>query len=210
MKQPRAILLGTSNPAKQDMLRWMLEGLPLAPATPSQLGLDAVPEERADTHESIAQEKAVEWSRSAFMLSIASDGGLVIPALGPRWQSRYTHRFAGPDAGDAQRVAGLLELMKPYAGSQREATWVEAVAIADGGELLASWEVTGATGVIAEEGGTPPQARGFWAFTVWYFPHLGKTYGRLSPAEREGLDDHWTRLRGEIQHFFRDFSGAGE
>ncbi len=184
-------------------MRWMLEGLPLSPATPFQLGLQAIPDEAGGTHETIAQAKALDWSQAGSVLSIASDGGLVVPALGTGWESRYTHRFAGPEANDAQRLERLLELMKPYHGAQREATWVEAVAIADQGELLASWELTGATGIISEDSPALPPASGFWAFTAWYFPGLGKTYNELSLEEREGLEDHWVRLRREVQDFFR-------
>ena len=90
------ILLGTSNTAKQDALRWLLEGLPLLPATPTQLDLKILPEETGDTHQAIAQTKAKEWSRAASMLAIASDGGLLLPVLGSGWESRFTHRFAGP------------------------------------------------------------------------------------------------------------------
>ena len=58
-----SILLGTNNPAKQDALRWLLEGLVLSPVTPAQLGLDAAPEETGNTHEIIARAKAQDWSR---------------------------------------------------------------------------------------------------------------------------------------------------
>ena len=84
------------------------------------------------------------------MLVIASDGGLVIPALGDNWESRYTHRFAGPAADDRERARRLLEVMGPLRGDERSASWVEAVALADRGEVLASWSLTGATGYIVE------------------------------------------------------------
>jgi inosine/xanthosine triphosphate pyrophosphatase family protein len=198
-----AILLSTGNPAKQHTLKWLLEGLPLSPVTPGRLGLRAAPREAGDTHEAIARAKARDWSRAASALAIASDGGLVLPALGTRWDSRRTHRFAGPAADDGQRLRGLLDLMRPYRGAEREASWIEAVAIADRGEVLASWELRGATGVIAESPGAPAQATGFWAFSLWYFPQLGKTYNQLSLEEREELRDHWARLRVLVRRFFR-------
>ncbi len=196
------ILLGTRNPSKQGTLRLLLEGLPLAPTTPYQMGLAEATDERGDTHQDIANAKALDWSRSGSMLAIASDGGLVLPALGDAWESRYTHRFAGPDATNAQRLQGLLELMRPFQGEQRSATWVEAVALADRGKLLASWELIGATGVIADKPSTAPDTCGFWAFSVWYFPALSKTYDQLSQEQREGLDDHWAQLRAKVQEFF--------
>ena len=197
------VLLGTNNPDKQEVLRWTLDGLALAPKTPSQLGLLVEPSEVGETHRAIATAKAIDWSNSGSMLAIASDGGLLVPALGPNWESRYTHRFAGPDADNAQRVERLMELMQPYKGGQREATWIESLAIADRGELLASWDIQGATGIVAEHPSGVPQLLGFWVFSLWYFPELGKTYDQLSLEERRELNDHWAALRGQVQSFFR-------
>jgi inosine/xanthosine triphosphate pyrophosphatase family protein len=197
------VLLGTSNPAKQRTLRWLLDGLPFSPVTPQELGLDAVPEEEGDTHEAISRAKSRHWSLAGGMLAVATDGGLVLPALGSGWESRYTHRFAGPEADDDERLRRLLELMRPFHGPDREASWVEAVAVADRGRVLVSWELRGATGVVAEDANDSPQVPGFWAFSVWYFPQVGKAYNQLSPEEREELEDHWARLRRLAQRFFR-------
>ena len=197
------ILLATTNPAKEHTFRRLLEGLHLSPVTPAELGLESVPQEEGDTHEAIARSKAELWSLAGSTLAIASDGGLVLPALGGRWDSRYTHRFAGPAADDAERLNRLLELMRPFQGPEREASWREAVAIAQKGRILVSWELMGGTGLIADSPGDQYQVPGFWVFSVWYFPQFGKTYTQLSPGERESLDDHWTRLRQLVQRYFR-------
>ncbi len=201
------ILLATGNPAKQATLQWLLEDLPLETVTPGELGLTLVPDEEGETHQAIARQKASAWSRAASMLVIASDGGLVIPALGANWESRFTHRFAGAAANDRDRLRSLLELMQPYQGAEREASWIEAVAIADRGQILTSWELTGATGLIAdvpiEDPGEDPAVEGFWVFSVWRFPELGKYYNRLTEAERMSLDDHWTQFRVRVQSYFQ-------
>ena len=197
------ILLATTNPAKERTFRWLLDGLPLSPMTPAELAFEDVPQEEGETHEAIARSKAELWSLAGSTLAIASDGGLVLPALGGRWESRYTHRFAGPAADDAERLSRLLELMRPFQGADREASWREAVAIAHRGRILVSWELKGGTGIIADSPADPYQVPGFWAFSVWYFPQFGKTYPELSPGERESLDDHWTRLRQLVQRYFR-------
>ena len=201
------ILLATGNPAKQATLQWLLEGLPLETVTPGELGLKSVPDEEGETHQDIARQKANAWSQAASMVVIASDGGLVIPALGANWESRFTHRFAGAAANDQDRLRSLLELMRPYQGAEREASWIEAVAIADRGQTLTSWELTGATGLIADvsrEGpGQDPAVEGFWVFSVWRFPKFGKYYNQLTEAERQSLDDHWTQLRVQVQSYFR-------
>ena len=195
--------MGTGNPAKAEALRRLLEGLPIDPVTPKVLRLEVEPEESGDTHLAIAALKAQEWSSAGSMLAVASDGGVRIPALGDGWDSRYTHRFAGPDADDARRRERLLDLMRPYRGEDRRASWVEALAVADRGRLLAAWEVQGATGVISDSASAPPQTPGFWAFSVWRFPSYDKTYDQLSPQELEDLNDHWARLHRLAQGFLR-------
>ena len=198
------ILLATSNPTKQQTFRWLLEGLSLSSVTPDQLGLSTVPKEEGDTHEAIARLKARQWSVAGSALTIASDGGLVIPALGEWWESRFTHRFAGPAADDGGRIQRLLELLHPYQGTARKAWWVEALAIASRDRVLASWELRGGSGVIAEAPSDSSRGSSFWAFSVCYVPQFGKTYNHLSPQEWEALGDHWTRLRRLVQGFFRD------
>ena len=194
------ILLATGNPDKQAEFRRLLHGLPFAPVTPADAGLSGVPEEEGDTHEAIARDKAAQWSKAASMLAIASDGGLVIPALRLRWESRYTHRFAGPAADNDERLSRLLELMRPFHGEDRRASWVEALAIADRGRVLASWELYGGGGYLDEQPPAGPLPE-FWVFSVWRFPRFGATYSQLTGAQRESIDDHWGRLRRLVRRF---------
>jgi inosine/xanthosine triphosphate pyrophosphatase family protein len=196
------ILLATGNSDKQNAFRSLISGLQLRPVTPAEIEVTASTLEDGDTHEAIALEKAVAWSKAGSMLAIASDGGLVIPALGPAWQSRHTRRFAGPEVDDSQRVDRLLELMEPYTGADRAASWAEALAIAYKGRPLASWELLGATGEIAQsrQPGLVPE---FWAFTLWNFPEHGKNYNELTPEELSSLNDHWTRLGQLVRRFFQ-------
>ena len=203
------ILLGTTNPAKLEKLRWLLEGLPLEPVSPRDLGMAGRgPDEDGPTHLETAVAKAREWSLAAGLPAISTDGGLVIPALGAGWRSTLTHRFAGEGADDPARVSRLLELMAPHSGDGRRASWVEAVAVADGESSLASWEVAGADGVLLEAP-SGPAVPGFWVFSLWYFPRLGKTYNELDQGELESLDDHWTHLRALVRGFFMDRTTPG-
>lgn len=203
------ILLGSTNPAKLEKLRWLLEGLPLEPVSPRDLGMAGRgPDEDGPTHLETAVAKARAWSLVAGLPAISTDGGLVIPALGDGWRSTLTHRFAGEGADDPARVSRLLELMAPHSGDGRRASWVEAVAVADGARSLASWEVPGAEGRLLEAP-SGPAVPGFWVFSLWYFPRLGKTYNELDLAELESLDDHWTRLRALVRGFFMDRTTPG-
>ena len=197
------VLLATGNRDKQAQLRPIFDGLPFAPLTPAAAGAAApTDDECGATHEAIARQKAARWSAAADgMLAIASDGGLVIPALGPRWESRHTRRSAGSAADNRQRLARLLELMQPYQGENRRAQWVEALALARHGQVLASWQLTGATGYIdvppsgnqaSDDADDMPE---FWVFNIWRIPQFNAPYRRLTPQQREAAGDHWSRLR---------------
>lgn len=207
MSLPR-ILLATGNADKQRMLAWLLDGMPVQAVAPTELGVTAEPDESGDTHEAIARSKAQEWSRVAGIPAIASDGGLLVPALGANWESRHTHRFAGPAADDAERQRRLMHLMEPFSDDQRRAGFVEALAIAHGDDTVASWEVTGATGLIVDslgQKGCDTDGDGFWVFPLWYFPEFGRTYDRLTESERASLGDHWETLRVRVQDFLREW-----
>ena len=200
------ILLATTNWAKAQRLRVLLEGLPLEVRTHEDMGLShwRGPQEVGTSHEKNARVKAEGWSKAAEKLAIASDGGLLIPALGTRWESLLTHRFAGEEATDRDRASQLLDLMEPYVGEERRARWVEALAIADAGRTLASWQVDGPSGLVAESvpGATESSDRGFWVFDIWYFPELGKTYNELDQNELAKINDHWGQLRYQVKSFF--------
>ncbi len=166
------------------------------------------PEETGETHGEIAAQKAVAWSQAGGMLAVCSDGGLTIPALGDRWQSILTRRLTG-EGDDEERVGRLLELMESIPTEQRGAQWTEALAVADCGQLMACWEVQGATGVVAESAGPGGSVPGFWAFSVWELPALGKRYSELTDKELESVDDHWTQLKALLQAFLREMPQAG-
>ena len=197
------ILLGTGNLAKQETLRWLLDGLSLRCFTPSDLGLTTVPDETGSTHLEIACQKALQWSATTSMLVIASDGGLTVPSLGDCWESRFTHRFAGQDASDEDRVKQLLELMKSFTGEDRKASWIESIAIADHTEVLTSWEITGAEGLISNDPVEDTGIPGFWVFSIWFIPQFGKYYNQLTTFEKETINDHWGQLKRNVQAFFQ-------
>ena len=203
MTQERSILLATTNPAKREMLTWLLDGLGITLVGPEALLPQPQVEESASTHRGNAALKAVAWSRAYGGIAIASDGGLRIEALGPAWDSLHTARFAGPEADDRRRLEKLLELMAPYSGDQRRATWLEAVALARAGELLASWQAQGGDGILKTSFDPDRMLPGFWVGAIWYFPNLGKRYSELSEAERREISEPWSLLKPRVEAFFR-------
>jgi len=144
--------------------------------------------ETAGTLRGNAELKALAYSQAG--LAIASDGGLEVPALGQAWDPVLTRR-----SGQAR----LRELSRGLVDSRL--IWREAVAIAENGRLLGSWEEAGTTGVLARQ--PWPAPRVFWVWDIFFFPELGKTWAQLSPEERQQVDLTWTRLRATIVATFR-------
>ena len=198
---PQALLLGTENRAKQERLAWLLDGTGRTWVTPAQVSL-ATPRAQEDgpSHRANAITKAMAWSEAYGGMAIASDGGLVIPALGSGWDSLRTRRFSSGD--DVARARELLALMSSLAGKERRAYWTEAVAVADGGRLLHAIEAQSGEGFIAKEVDEALVKDGFWVGAVWYFPQVGKRYADLTPAELEQVGDHWKALKAQVQKLF--------
>lgn len=192
------LLLATTNPAKLAKLRWLLEGTAVEPVTP-QAPFEAP--EVGRTHQENAEAKALAWSRHFEMPAIASDGGLVIPALGEHWDALFTARFAGPEATDRDRLARLLDLMRPYTGAERTAFWREAIAVAAEGRVIASWHAESQPGLLGDSYDAKDLRPGFWAFTIWRIPELGRAYSQLTPAEIDHLEDHWGLLRRQVREW---------
>ena len=119
--------------------------------TAAELGVRADPDESADTHEAIARSKAEEWSSAAGIPAIASDGGLAGAGAGGQLGRVGTRAGSrGPAASDAERQRGCWNcwIRTPtLTGTPR--SWKDWPS-ADGGQTLASWEVSGATGRIVE------------------------------------------------------------
>jgi inosine/xanthosine triphosphate pyrophosphatase family protein len=217
MTAPR-ITVATTNPAKLQELQRLIGALatviplPLAAGDPA---LAKVVHERGETVEEIAAAKAVDWSRllasSGFpSLTIASDGGLLIPALGSLWNPLRTRRFAGEQVSDLERSRRLLDLAKHLCGEDRSIWWQEAVAIADQGRLIGTRSASGPSGRLARTIREDLLARsaGFWVPTIWEMPELGvRRLAELTPEERAQLSDHWAALREPLRAMLSDYLG---
>jgi XTP/dITP diphosphohydrolase len=142
---------------------------------------DALPsfEENAPTFAENALGKALHYSRLHDGLVIADDSGLVVPALGGA-PGVHSARYAGPGATSEERIKKLLAEMEAKNGAERAASFVCAIALAEGGRALAI--VTDR--VDGEILRTRRGAGGFGYDPVFYFPALKKTFAELSGEEK--------------------------
>ena len=184
------LFLASSNPGKLREYRAMAAGLSL------QLdplpNFDSLPafEEAAPTFAENAAGKALHYSRFVAERVIADDSGLVVPALGGA-PGPKSARYAGPDAGDVDRVRKLLkELRRLPAGAgrgeparapdERLARFVCVLALAQEGRLIAVFSDC-VEGVLLEE---PRGTSGFGYDPIFFYAPLGKTFAELTPKEK--------------------------
>ena len=193
------ILLATGNRAKQEKLRWLIDGLGFSVVTPRDLGLTFDPPEHGETHAEVAAAKALAWAEHSGQLVIASDGGAFIPALGQSWNSLFTKRAAGDVSSDADRADHLLALMRGRTDDERNVTWIEGIGVARPGEVLGQWQATGAIGRLVEQYDLAKIGNGFWFPALLTVPRFGKLVADLTPAEASQLDDGWNTLYGEVR-----------
>jgi XTP/dITP diphosphohydrolase len=197
---PLTLLLATTNEAKVNRLRGLLEGLNISLELPKIVSRPPRIEEDGDSHQAIAIQKALAWSKAFDGLALASDGGLMVPALGSMWASLTTRRASDKHANDAERATHLLDLMRKLKGSDRAVAWVEAVALADRGNLIEHFQAEGLKGLLAEDYQPAPEgAPGFWVDGLWLHAANGKRRWELNTEERLSLKDPWEALASAVR-----------
>ena len=143
-------------------------------------------------------------------LVLATDGGLLFPALGSAWDPVRTRRFAGPDADGVDRARALLARAEGLDGDDRRIGWREAVAVARGDAVVVRFAAESPPGDLARavEPALVVAGEGFWLPAVWRCPEYGgRLLAELLPAERDARDDHWSRLGADLRRWLADQHG---
>lgn len=201
-RRPLRLIAATRNPAKLRAFQRVAGSVATVEPLPSDISLGARIEEQIEAAEDlarIAEQKAIAWSRAVGedRFVIASDGGLLVPALGARWNPARSRRFAGVNATDLDRASSLLTLASGLQGDRRAIGWREAIGVARDGRLLFGATAEGAAGLLATDVSSEAiaAAGGFWVEALWRCPEFGgRLLAELTPDERWRRDDHWQRL----------------
>lgn len=199
------ILIGTTNEDKRNKLSWLIEGLRLTPKPMKMSLLNNPFTEDVTSHRGNAEKKAIFYSQLTDELVISSDGGVIIPALESKWASLNTHRFAGENASDQDRVFDLLQLMSPFHGKHRRIIWREAVAVARSGTLLGLWEAKGREGLLLENNDQDNDNLGFWLHSLWLIPSFNLLYDDLTEKQKQWVYDPWSQIKPLIQVYFMNY-----
>lgn len=194
------IVLGTKNPHKQDMLKWIVADI-FSEVVGMQSSIDV--NESGTTFEENARLKAAAIARKENTYAIATDGGVLIPSLGNNWNALLTRRFIGrKDVDDFDRIEALLEIMKDKEGEDRTIVWKEALAIANPHGVIFSVEVEGDTGVLQKTYNPKQYKEGIWVCTLWSYPQFaGKNFFDLTEEEKKYGEISWWKLREKTREY---------
>jgi XTP/dITP diphosphohydrolase len=147
--------------------------------------LSAYPEtaetvETGKTFEENAVLKATAASRQLPGLVVADDSGLEVDALGGA-PGIYSARYAGPNATDKQNIDKLLTELTRIERAKRSARFRCVIALAREGNVLGTFQ-----GVVEGTIVDSPRGRSGFGYDPVFMPTgFGKTFGQLSPTEKD-------------------------
>jgi XTP/dITP diphosphohydrolase len=170
------LLLATTNKGKAAEYRDLLKGLDFELVTLGQAGISQEAEENCSTFEGNARSKAEFYAALSGLLTLADDSGLEVDALGGEPGVRSS-RYAGDNAGDAERVSFLLNKLRDIPQEKRQARFRCVIAISQPDKMTLTTEGT-CEGFIAPG---PQGDNGFGYDPIFYLPEYNKTIAELTP-----------------------------
>jgi XTP/dITP diphosphohydrolase len=191
------LLLATSNKAKVQEYRSLLQDLPLELVLPAELGITTKVSEVGDSLEENARLKATVLAAESQLLALADDSGLEVDALGGE-PGRLSARYAGEGASDRDRIDHLLARLKEVPRERRTARFrcVIAIATPDGEVELFSGECPGFITFA------PRGEQGFGYDPVFYLPQMDKTMAEL-PLEVKNQVSHRGKATRQVYPWLR-------
>lgn len=137
-----------------------------------------------------AIKKAVVVSRFAKRLTVADDSGLEVDILGGLPGVRSA-RFAGTGQDDAKNNQKLIMLLKDVPFKKRGAQFRCAIAVADSGRLLGTFEAR-CRGLIGfkRQGNT-----GFGYDPLFVIPKYNRTFAQLGPKIKDQMSHRAKAIR---------------
>ncbi len=172
------LVVATANPGKLREYRALLDGLGLVlVALPASV---SPPPETGDTFLANARIKAHHAARHTGLFALGDDSGLEVTALGG-WPGVSSARFAGEGATDAQRMAQVLDRLRPH--RDRSAAMRTALVLAgpDGSE---SWAEGVLRGTVAF---APRGSRGFGYDPLFVPEGFTGTLAELGPEVKDRI-----------------------
>jgi len=191
----RKLVVATRNQGKLRELETLLAGTPFRAVSLADLGQIPEHEEKGETFEANAIQKALQYSQLTDDLALADDSGLEVDALGGAPGVRSA-RYGGPGLSDEGRCLLVLKEMEKHAWEDRQARFICVLALAQAGELVRTFRGV-VEGMIAFE---PRGAGGFGYDPIFYHPPSARTFGELSPAEKDAVSHRGIAIREFVKY----------
>ncbi len=190
------LVLASSNPGK------IIEFQRILPADieirlAGDLGI-ILPPETGRTFKENAVSKATAAAAASGHVAIGDDSGLEVDALNGLPGVRSA-RYAGEEANNDDNVAKLLASMSEVPADQRTARFRCVIAMAEPCGTVHAFEGE-ATGAI----GNQPKGTGGFGYDPVFIIEDGRTFGELSPEEKDLLSHRGIAMRAlgpELQRF---------
>ena len=187
------LLIATTNPGKFAEVSGFLAQLPVHVLSLRDLRDPPTVVEDGATYEANALKKARTLADHANLLTLADDSGLEVDALGGA-PGIYSARYSGVAGDDDENNRKLLRELNGVALAQRTGRFVCALALCAPKRFgMRDWTVRqSCEGLIALElKGT----NGFGYDPLFFFPHLGKTFGEVDRAIKETVSHRGKALK---------------
>jgi XTP/dITP diphosphohydrolase len=189
------LLVATRNPGKKREIQSLLleKNLSLRLISLAEAGVRADVDESGASFQENARLKAEFYSRLTGLDTLGDDSGLEVLALGNR-PGVLSARYAGPGAGDDERIAKLLAEMNEIA--DRRARFVSAVCLSCRGRASRPFMGMVRGEILRERRGS----LGFGYDPLFFYPPLGKTFAELSLEEKNRVS-HRARALAQVKKF---------
>jgi XTP/dITP diphosphohydrolase len=158
--------------------------------TPMDLGIDLKVEETGSTFAENAVLKAEAFLRTAGIVSVADDSGLVVDALQGA-PGIYSARYGGPGRTDEDRNSLVLDEMRPVPDELRRSRFVCAIAVAQWGQDTTTFEGT-VEGFITRNA---IGEQGFGYDPIFYYPPFERTFGEVDADVKATVSHRGNALR---------------
>jgi len=183
------LVLATRNRGKLAEFRRLLAGHAWRVLALDEAGVDAELDEPGPGYADNALAKAVAASAACGLPALGDDSGIEVEAL-RGWPGPESARWMGPDAGDADRLAGLIAEVERRSPEDRRVRYMAAVALARPGAdpVIAHGSCTGVL--------VPPRGRaGFGYDPAFLSTDLGITFGEAEAAAKDAVSHRARALR---------------
>lgn len=197
------LLIATTNAGKLREYREIFADLPVRLRDLRDVGLgDMDVEETGETFAANAELKARAYAKASGLYALADDSGLMIDALDGA-PGLYSHRYAGPVADDAARMAKVLRELTDVPDAERTARFICVTAVTNPTTL----ETVMTTGIVEGRiGHVPDESGGGFGYDPIFVPEGFDVALSAVPAAEKNRLSHRGRAAEQMRPILHELA----